>query len=236
MAQQLKSRSSSASGRWPSADAAGRGAVLAVAILSADPALRRRLEQLQDDRSVAVVGIVAHSSDLLRLLSERAVDVAVIDSPTRAQLRQWKEARNRPPLLVLLPAGEEKNAASALDAGATSILDRSAPPSKIVAAIAAAAGGLVVLEPEHLGALIDAVSPPAEPLADPPTGQAALTPRELDVLAAMADGASNKAIARRLGISLSTVKFHVASILTKLDADSRTEAVMKAAQAGLVML
>jgi DNA-binding NarL/FixJ family response regulator len=52
----------------------------------------------------------------------------------------------------------------------------------------------------------------------------------------MADGASNKAIARRLGISFSTAKFHVASILTKLDADSRTEAVMKAAQAGLVML
>ena len=52
----------------------------------------------------------------------------------------------------------------------------------------------------------------------------------------MADGASNKAIARRLDISFSTVKFHVASILAKLDADSRTEAVMKAAQSGLVML
>ena len=66
--------------------------------------------------------------------------------------------------------------------------------------------------------------------------RARLTPRELEVLAAMADGASNKAIARQLGISFHTAKFHVAAILTKLNADSRTEAVMRAAQLGLVML
>jgi len=66
--------------------------------------------------------------------------------------------------------------------------------------------------------------------------RARLTPRELEVLAAMADGASNKAIARRLGISFHTAKFHVAAILDKLNADSRTEAVTKAAQLGLVML
>ena len=64
----------------------------------------------------------------------------------------------------------------------------------------------------------------------------ALTPRELNVLAALADGAPNKMIARRLGISFHTVKFHVASILDKLDADSRTEAVAEAARRGLVML
>ena len=67
-------------------------------------------------------------------------------------------------------------------------------------------------------------------------GNAQLTPRELQVLTAMADGATNKAIARRLGISFHTVKFHVAAILEKLDADTRTEAVMKAAQLGIVML
>jgi FixJ family two-component response regulator len=54
--------------------------------------------------------------------------------------------------------------------------------------------------------------------------------------AAMADGVSNKAIARRLGISFHTAKFHVAAILAKLNADSRTEAVARAAQLGLVML
>jgi DNA-binding NarL/FixJ family response regulator len=78
-------------------------------------------------------------------------------------------------------------------------------------------------------------SSPGEHLNDG-RGNAPLTARELDVLAAMADGASNKAIARRLGISFHTAKFHVAAILAKLDADSRTEAVTKAAQLGLVML
>jgi DNA-binding NarL/FixJ family response regulator len=63
-----------------------------------------------------------------------------------------------------------------------------------------------------------------------------LSKREIAVLTAMTDGLSNKAIARRLGISFHTVKFHVASILEKLEAESRTEAVFKAAQLGIVML
>ena len=63
-----------------------------------------------------------------------------------------------------------------------------------------------------------------------------LSTREIAVLTAMADGRSNKEIARRLGISFHTVKFHVASILEKLEVDTRTEAVIKAAQLGLVML
>jgi DNA-binding NarL/FixJ family response regulator len=71
---------------------------------------------------------------------------------------------------------------------------------------------------------------------DDGASRVSLTPREHEVLAAMADGASNKVIARRLGISLHTAKFHVAAILAKLDADSRTEAVARAAHLGLVML
>ena len=62
----------------------------------------------------------------------------------------------------------------------------------------------------------------------------ALTPRELDVLALIAEGASNKAIARKLGISVHTVKFHIASLLDKLDAEGRTEAVALAARIGAI--
>ncbi len=64
----------------------------------------------------------------------------------------------------------------------------------------------------------------------------ALTPRELDVLALMAEGGSNKMIARRLGISVHTVKFHVASLLDKLDATGRTDAVAHAARRGVIEL
>lgn len=63
-----------------------------------------------------------------------------------------------------------------------------------------------------------------------------LTPRELDVLALMAEGASNKTIARQLGISVHTAKFHVGSILDKLDATGRTDAVAHAARRGVIHL
>lgn len=63
-----------------------------------------------------------------------------------------------------------------------------------------------------------------------------LTPRELDVLALMAEGASNKIIARQLGISVHTAKFHVGSILDKLDATGRTDAVAHAARRGVINL
>ncbi len=68
----------------------------------------------------------------------------------------------------------------------------------------------------------------------PPEPDLALTPRELDVLALIAEGASNKAIARRLAISVHTVKFHIASLLDKLDAEGRTEAVAQAARLGAI--
>jgi DNA-binding NarL/FixJ family response regulator len=96
--------------------------------------------------------------------------------------------------------------------------------------------GLVVLPPELLTTLLHEAPPADDVLKANDAGRAQLTRRELEVLAAMADGASNKAIARQLGISFHTAKFHVAAILDKLDADSRTEAVAKAAQSGLVML
>jgi DNA-binding CsgD family transcriptional regulator len=63
-----------------------------------------------------------------------------------------------------------------------------------------------------------------------------LTPRELEVLALLAEGASNKAIARRLGISVHTAKFHVGSLIDKLDASGRTDAIANAARLGMITL
>ncbi|MGY3484535.1 DNA-binding CsgD family transcriptional regulator [Bradyrhizobium sp. USDA 4011] len=67
-------------------------------------------------------------------------------------------------------------------------------------------------------------------------GDFELTPRELDVLALLAEGASNKMIAQRLGISVHTAKFHVGSLLDKLDATGRTDAVAHAARRGVINL
>ena len=93
-------------------------------------------------------------------------------------------------------------------------LPREADTRQIDAAIRAVAAGLVV----------------RVPVARESDGHALLTPRELEVLAALAEGMTNKAIARRLDISLHTVKFHVESLFRKLGARTRTEAVAKAAE------
>jgi DNA-binding CsgD family transcriptional regulator len=69
-----------------------------------------------------------------------------------------------------------------------------------------------------------------------PADDIELTPRERDVLVLMAEGASNKAIARQLGISVHTAKFHVGSLLDKLDATGRTDAVAHAARRGVIHL
>ena len=72
--------------------------------------------------------------------------------------------------------------------------------------------------------------------AAPAEQDASLTPREVEVLNHLAEGESNKTIARRLGISVHTVKFHVASLLDKLDAVGRTDAVAHAARIGVIQL
>jgi two-component system nitrate/nitrite response regulator NarL len=209
--------------------------MVAVAVLSADPNLRERLEQLaRDQAAVTMVGMVARSADLANLVGQKQIDVVLWDTPTRDELREWRDARHRAALLVLLDAAGPEGAADAFNAGARAVLERSAGGDEIVAAIMAVQNELVVLQPGLLAELLD--DELGETLAANGSARAPLTRRELEVLAAMADGASNKAIARRLGISFHTAKFHVAAILAKLDADSRTEAVMKAAQSGLVML
>jgi DNA-binding NarL/FixJ family response regulator len=140
-------------------------------------------------------------------------------------------------IIVLLDGTDDvETSRDALQAGARAILPRSAGGKEVVATIRVVMGGLAVLPHELARTLLDGGALGGESMDGDEGAHTRLTPRELEVLAAMADGGSNKVIARRLGISVHTVKFHVAGILAKLRADSRTEAVMRAAQLGLVML
>ena len=122
------------------------------------------------------------------------------------------------------PAGETRNVIrlGGADDGSHGVLPQDADESQIDAAIRAVAAGLLVRAPRlrdtGFGAMGEADS------------QALLTPRELEVLAALAEGMTNKAIARRLDISLHTVKFHMESLFRKLGARTRTEAVAKASE------
>jgi len=130
------------------------------------------------------------------------------------------------PVVVLV--GRPELAAAAWRAGARGILRRTADAAELVLAVLAAAGGLTVLDPDLFPSPGGPRSAPPGELVEP------LTPRELEVLGLIAGGLSSKEIAHRLGISEHTVKFHVNTIMSKLGARSRTEAVVIAARLGLI--
>ena len=208
-----------------------------IAIYSADPVLRCSLEQLlRGDPAMTVVGVADNPSAMLRLIDQNHVDAVLADSPPREQLADWRNRHADTAFVVLIDGYSDEDSLDALHAGARGILPRSAERNEIAVAVKAVTNGLAVLPRELLPTLLNGGSEADELLDSNDAVRTRLTRRELEVLAAMADGASNKAIARRLGISFHTAKFHVAAILDKLNADSRTEAVARAAQLGLVML
>jgi two-component system, NarL family, response regulator YdfI len=126
---------------------------------------------------------------------------------------------------------DEPWTAEAVRAGVRAILPVQASAGAILAAVEAAAAGLAVVDPGDLDAMLAAA--PATPASAEATP---LTARELEVLRMLADGVANKTIAWKLNISEHTVKFHVASILGKLGASTRTEAVTIGIRKGLVLL
>jgi len=135
------------------------------------------------------------------------------------------------PTILLVDDPHADAALAALRAGASAVLARQSDARELRAALDAIAAGLVVLD----ASVRDALAPAATAsrsgvLAEP------LTERERQVLSMLAGGLSNRRIAERLAISENTVKAHVASILAKLGATTRTEAVTAAIRLGLVML
>jgi DNA-binding NarL/FixJ family response regulator len=133
-----------------------------------------------------------------------------------------------PPVVALIT--DEIQALEARTAGARGLLLRDTSAERLVAALTAAARDLIVLDPPLAVPMLGARDPSS------PTPVEDLTPRELEVLGLLAEGLPNKAIARRLGISEHTVKFHVNAVLGKLGAQSRTEAVVRATRLGLILL
>jgi DNA-binding NarL/FixJ family response regulator len=209
-----------------------------VLIFGVDAKLRRTLEQLpHKDAGITIIGIADDRQSLVRLVDRSHADMVLTqEMPTDEQPPGWHVRPNGTAWVLFLNPASERANLEALAAGASAILPPSADLAAIVATVRMVAEGLVVFPRTAFASLSGgadfAKRRPSETEDDHPR----LSNREIAVLTAMADGLSNKEIARRLGISYHTVKFHVASVLEKIEADSRTEAVFKAAQLGLVML
>jgi DNA-binding NarL/FixJ family response regulator len=219
--------------RFP--DFSSESAALRVAVVSDDALGRAGLAALLGGQPGIVVVAQAASGELLDPGSEGGwageAEVVAWDLGAAPE-EEWallaERAASGPPVLALLPDGER--AAQALAAGARGALLRDADPACLAMAVRALAAGLLVLDDAAAAQATrrrtDTGDPPAE----------AFTSRELEVLGLLAQGLPNRAIARSLGISEHTAKFHVNSILAKLEAHGRTEAVVRAARLGLIVL
>jgi two-component system, NarL family, response regulator YdfI len=212
--------------------------MIGVLIFAVDARLRRTLDQLsQKDPTIAIVGIADDQSSLMRLAGTSHVDVVLAqEMPSAKMFADLRVLHNDAAWVLLMDPTEGRAASEALGAGASAILPAIADLVEIIATIRMVASGLVVLPKQVLAALPSGSKISNGILREADDDHRRLSKREIAVLTAMTDGLSNKEIARRLGISFHTVKFHVASILEKLEAESRTEAVFKAAQLGIVML
>ncbi len=178
--------------------------------------------------------LVVDQGDGRRLLEAAAgeidapADAIVWDMGWEAAERSEEEPLdNSIPVLALV--ADKPSAAVAWRLGCRAVLSRQADEEQLAAALVAVAGGLAVFSPS----LRESLQSPATSI-DVTAGD--LTPRESEVLALLAEGLTNKAIAQRLTISEHTVKFHVNAILGKLDAQSRTDAVVRATRLGLIAL
>jgi NarL family two-component system response regulator YdfI len=212
--------------------------VIRVFIVAASPLARAGLHSLLADRNVEVVGSTADVESLAGQWSDTAVDIvlveasgeqleAVIDSLAASELASDAT------IVVLSDRSEPRWLAEVLRAGIRALLPSTITSEQLVAALVAASAGLIVMHPAEVAGVFreaETTSRPIAELAEP------LTPRENEVFQMLASGLANKEIAGRLSISEHTVKFHVASILGKLGAGSRTEAVSIGIRRGLVLL
>jgi NarL family two-component system response regulator YdfI len=192
---------------------------------------------VRSDPRFKPVGEGYRDGDLLRAIREYTPDLILLDSVSGALPPSLRGALHQPgaPALVLLIANPVRaELRRALQSGVRAILLHDPAPREILGALEAAAAGLTAVAPEVLDSLLPASSEPPG-AEEPPLGEP-LTARESEILAMMSDGAGNKEIAARLRISEHTVKFHVSSILAKLGAATRTEAVSRGYREGLIII
>jgi NarL family two-component system response regulator YdfI len=212
--------------------------VIRVFIVAASPLIRGGLQSMLADSRFGIIGSAADLESISGQLVDVEPDVVLVEAAADAQEEllnalEDTELAQEYPIIVLSEQPKTTWLSKVLRAGVRAVLPRDVAPEQLRAALEAAAAGLIVIHPSELDTVFSATVGPSAPLdelLEP------LTRREREVLQMLASGLANKEIAARLAISDHTVKFHVASILGKLGASTRTEAVSAGIRRGLVML
>ncbi|HXY48001.1 MAG TPA: response regulator transcription factor [Terriglobales bacterium] len=207
-------------------------------LISAPSAIRRGgLEALVRSAPVLkLVGSVAGLGTLRSSLSGLQPDIVLVDlsAPDPGLWLAASALEEHAAIVALIDEPDASWAAHALRTRVRAILPRDSSEEEIHSAIYAAHRGLVLLDPNVTNELASRV--PSDSMTISPEALDELTPREIEVLRMLAEGLGNKPIAARMAISEHTVKFHISSILDKLGASSRTEAVTLGIRMGLILL
>jgi DNA-binding NarL/FixJ family response regulator len=202
----------------------------------------RTFLELQDDDAlpIQVVGEAGNGLEAVEMARSTQPDIVLLDlvMPELDGIRATPriiECSPRSRVIILTSFGEQDKVLPAIRAGAQGYLLKDIPPKELVHAVREAHLGRVQLHPDVAGQLLSAVAAREEPDATHKTAPAEglLTEREQEVLQLIADGCSNRDIARKLFISEKTVKTHVSSILGKLNLQDRTQAAIYALKNGL---
>lgn len=191
---------------------------------------------LEVEPQIVVVGEARDGDEALAQVEALHPDVVLMDvrMPGTDGIEATSRITSHHPdtrVVMLTTFDDDDHVFAALRAGAKGFLLKNCPPEDLVAAIERAAAGYGLLAPELLKRVLGAAGPPAPAVADPRIDS--LTERELDVLTALARGLSNAEIAADMFVSAATVKTHVSSVLAKLGARDRVQAVIIAHEVGL---
>ena len=221
--------------------------MIRVGVVARSAIVRAGLTALLSAQSGFTVVGAAEPDTLLQAIDRWQAEVIVLEiegsDEDMAILLPWFELKLEPgfeptlspQIIVLLDEAEPETVRDLLRLDVRGILPQAIGSGEITAAIEAVAMGLIVLHPGFSDELQPALTDLPAPLpAQPAT--ASLTPREMEVLQMIAEGMSNKTIARRLHLSEHTIKFHISSIFSKLQVSSRTEAVIAGTRLGLILL
>jgi two-component system, NarL family, response regulator YdfI len=204
--------------------------VIRVAVAASSAVVRAGLESVvRASDGLDLVGVM-RADEVGDRLDESAADVLLLELAHLDEDWMNTLSESSVPVVLLVEIANPAVLAAGLRANIRAVISPDANPAEIEAAIRSTAAGLITIQQSTLELLA------IEPRATPAALEEPLSPRELEVLAMLAEGLSNKLIAHRLAISEHTVKFHVASIMAKLRAGSRTDAVMQGIRRGLVMI
>ncbi|MET9590491.1 response regulator transcription factor [Streptomyces sp. NPDC047737] len=207
--------------------------IIKVLLVDDHQVVRRGLRtflEVQDD--IEVVGEAADGAEGVARAEELRPDVVLMDIKMPGTdgieaLRRLRELENPAKVLIVTSFTEQRTVVPALRAGASGYVYKDVDPDALAGAIRSVHAGHVLLQPEVAGALL------AQEDTGGGTGRGStLTEREREVLGLIADGRSNREIARALVLSEKTVKTHVSNILMKLDLADRTQAALWAVRHG----